>query len=116
MNIEDVQKLLGEHAELFDYTVREGYVIAKPKNKIDSADFKAIGKLVRQENGEYVRYDYSTKTGGHFQFKMDVPTASPQNEAVRPISLLIGQIDEAMGLIQGAIDELKVHAKNEERS
>ena len=115
-SIEDVQKLLGEHAELFDYTVREGYVIAKPKKRIENSLFSEIGKRVRGK-GEYVKWDNVEKKGGHFQFKTeDVPTASPQNEAVRPISLLIGQIDEAMGLIQGAIDELKVHAKNEERS
>ena len=68
LNIEEVQKFLGEYASLFDYTVREGYLIAKPKKRIETETFSDIGKLVRGK-GEYVKWDKVAKKGGYFRFK-----------------------------------------------
>ena len=68
LNVETVKKMLGNYAELFDYMVREGYVIAKPKKRIDPETFSDIGKLVRGK-GEYVKWDKVAKKGGYFRFK-----------------------------------------------
>jgi len=69
MSVESVRAKLGSDAELFDVYEENGYIVAKPKAKIDSEDFKRIAKTQRQYDGEYVRYDYSTKKGGYFRYK-----------------------------------------------
>jgi len=71
VNVEKVANLLGEYVELFTVSEKEGFVVAKPKNKIPILDFSKVGRLVREANGEYVPYDYNTKTGGEFRFKSE---------------------------------------------
>ena len=99
-SIEDVQKLLGEHAELFDYTVREGYVIAKPRNYLGSETFAKVAAIVRNSNGEYV----SAGKESHFKFKIEeaksTASASPQTG-----------LDKKAALIKEAIAMWERHAQ-----
>jgi hypothetical protein len=57
--------------ELFDFYEKDGYVIAKPKRRIDPETFSEIGKIVRELKGEYVKFNHDTKQGGYFRFKRE---------------------------------------------
>ena len=69
LKVETVKKILGSYAEQFNIYEKNGSVIAKPKKRIPKEDFSEIGKLVKQEGGDYVKFDYGTKEGGYYRFK-----------------------------------------------
>jgi len=120
VEIEDVKKLFGGYAELFDIHQKEGgeYVFAVPKKRIDRKDFSVIGKLVKQEQGEYVKFDYATKEGGYFRFKKGeaMSTATSDKKAVLikdifayadNIEIVAREVEKQASIIKEKLKELQ---------
>ena len=88
MKIEDLQKQLGQDAELYDWQENEAYIWAKLKKRVSPSMFKELAAVMRDSGGEYVKWNPIEKKGAYFKFskyndqqnvtQKVVSTATPQ--------------------------------------
>jgi len=63
----------------------EGVVAAKLKNRVDKKEFGRLAAIMKDNGGEYVPFNYGTKSGAYF--KIGDKVAKPKEPAQKKLDL-----------------------------
>ena len=100
LNMEELQKKLGDDADLFEWDQNDKVVVARLRNKVDRDEFIRLSEVFRRLNGKYVPWESSTGGGKYFEVKKE--------EAVKPsprkTDLLV---KDAIAYLEHALEKLK---------
>jgi hypothetical protein len=99
-----------EYAELLDFKVEGGYVIAKPKKFLGSQNFAEIARIVRELGGEYI----SEGKNSRFKIPLKKEEAKPKEE--KPVGSEPTVKDEGLeSLVRSAWNAGREYSKGEGR-